>query len=65
LLAVLSTGDAGQVIQTFGSFVGGNIVVGFVIFSIITLVQFVVISSGSGRVAEVSARFTLDAMPGK
>ena len=45
--------------------VGGNIVVGFVIFLIITLVQFVVISNGSGRVAEVSARFTLDAMPGK
>jgi flagellar biosynthesis protein FlhA len=64
--AVLSRGDAGQVIQTFGSFVvGGNIVVGFVIFIIITLVQFVVISNGSGRVAEVSARFTLDAMPGK
>jgi flagellar biosynthesis protein FlhA len=64
--AVLSRGDAGQVIQTFGSFVvGGNIVVGFVIFMIITLVQFVVISNGSGRVAEVSARFTLDAMPGK
>ena len=64
--AILSTGDGGQVIETFGSFVvGGNLVVGFVIFSIITLVQFVVISSGSGRVAEVTARFTLDAMPGK
>ena len=64
--AVLSRGDAGGVIRTFGSFVvGGNIVVGFVIFLIITLVQFVVISNGSGRVAEVSARFTLDAMPGK
>ncbi len=64
--AVLSRGDAGGVIETFGSFVvGGNIVVGFVIFLIITLVQFVVISNGSGRVAEVSARFTLDAMPGK
>ncbi|WP_420452483.1 flagellar biosynthesis protein FlhA [Ilumatobacter sp.] len=64
--AVLSDGDAGDVIATFGSFVvGGNIVVGFVIFLIITLVQFVVISSGSGRVAEVTARFTLDAMPGK
>jgi flagellar biosynthesis protein FlhA len=64
--AVLSRGDAGSVIQTFGSFVvGGNIVVGFVIFLIITLVQFVVISNGAGRVAEVSARFTLDAMPGK
>ncbi len=64
--AVLSRGDAGGVIETFGSFVvGGNIVVGIVIFVIITLVQFVVISNGSGRVAEVSARFTLDAMPGK
>jgi flagellar biosynthesis protein FlhA len=64
--AILSTGDGGSVIETFGSFVvGGNIVVGFVIFAIITLVQFVVISSGSGRVAEVTARFTLDAMPGK
>lgn len=64
--AVLSHGEAGSVIKTFGSFVvGGNIVVGFVIFLIITLVQFVVISSGSGRVAEVGARFTLDAMPGK
>ncbi|MBV1894106.1 MAG: flagellar biosynthesis protein FlhA, partial [Ilumatobacteraceae bacterium] len=64
--AVLSRADAGEVIETFGSFVvGGNIIVGFVIFMIITLVQFVVISNGSGRVAEVSARFTLDAMPGK
>jgi flagellar biosynthesis protein FlhA len=64
--SILSDGEAGEVIKTFGSFVvGGNIVVGFVIFFIITLVQFVVISSGSGRVAEVTARFTLDAMPGK
>jgi flagellar biosynthesis protein FlhA len=64
--AVLSRGEAGGVIKTFGSFVvGGNIVVGFVIFVIITLVQFVVVSNGAGRVAEVSARFTLDAMPGK
>ena len=64
--AILGTGEAGEVIETFGSFVvGGNIVVGFVIFVIITLVQFVVISNGAGRVAEVSARFTLDAMPGK
>ncbi|MFK7918551.1 MAG: flagellar biosynthesis protein FlhA [Ilumatobacter sp.] len=64
--AILSSGDAGDVIKTFGSFVvGGSIIVGFVIFLIITLVQFVVISNGSGRVAEVSARFTLDAMPGK
>ncbi|MEM1331865.1 MAG: flagellar biosynthesis protein FlhA [Actinomycetota bacterium] len=64
--AILSNGDAGQVISTFGSFVvGGSIIVGFVIFLIITLVQFVVISNGSSRVAEVTARFTLDAMPGK
>ncbi len=64
--AILSNGDGGQVIATFGSFVvGGSIIVGFVIFLIITLVQFVVISNGSSRVAEVSARFTLDAMPGK
>ena len=64
--AILAHGDAGGVIATFGSFVvGGNLVVGFVIFVIITLVQFVVISNGAGRVAEVSARFTLDAMPGK
>ena len=64
--AVLSKGEAGQVIETFGSVVvGGSLVVGLVIFLILTLVQFVVISNGSGRVAEVSARFTLDAMPGK
>ena len=64
--AILSRGEAGQVIDTFGSFVvGGSIVVGFVIFLIITLVQFVVITNGAGRVAEVSARFTLDALPGK
>ena len=64
--AVLTHGDAGAVIQTFGSVVvGGSLVVGVVIFLILTLVQFVVISNGSGRVAEVAARFTLDAMPGK
>jgi flagellar biosynthesis protein FlhA len=64
--AILAHGEAGGVIAAFGSFVvGGNIVVGFVIFVIITLVQFVVISNGAGRVAEVAARFTLDAMPGK
>ena len=64
--AVLSHGHAGEVIATFGSVVvGGSIVVGLVIFLILTLVQFVVISNGSGRVAEVTARFTLDAMPGK
>ncbi|MDO5601206.1 MAG: flagellar biosynthesis protein FlhA [Oscillospiraceae bacterium] len=59
-------GDAGQVIKTFGEFViGGNLIVGLVIFLIIVLVQFIVITKGSERVAEVSARFTLDAMPGK
>ena len=64
--AVLSTGHAGKVIETFGSVVvGGSLIVGMVIFLILTLVQFVVISNGSGRVAEVTARFTLDAMPGK
>ena len=64
--AVLSEGHAGAVIATFGSVVvGGSLVVGLVIFLILTLVQFVVISNGSGRVAEVTARFTLDAMPGK
>ena len=64
--AVLSNGHAGEVIATFGSIVvGGSLVVGMVIFLILTLVPFVVISNGSGRVAEVTARFTLDAMPGK
>ncbi|CUX49425.1 flagellar biosynthesis protein FlhA [Clostridium sp. C105KSO13] len=59
-------GEAGQVIHSFGSFVlQGNIVVGFIIFFIIVLVQFIVITKGAERVAEVAARFTLDAMPGK
>jgi len=59
-------GDAGQVIKTFGDFVlSGNIVVGFIVFLIIVAVQFLVITKGAERVAEVSARFTLDAMPGK
>ena len=57
---------AGQVIKSFGKFVvGGNHVVGFVVFLIIIVIQFVVITKGSGRIAEVAARFTLDAMPGK
>jgi len=61
-----NSGQAGQVIKTFGEFViGGNPLVGFIIFLIIVIVQFVVITKGSERVAEVSARFTLDAMPGK
>lgn len=59
-------GEAGQVIQSFGSFVlQGNVVVGVIIFLIIVLVQFIVITKGSERVSEVAARFTLDAMPGK
>ncbi len=59
-------GDAGSVIKAFGTFVvGGNLVVGFVIFLIIVIVQFVVITKGAERVSEVAARFTLDAMPGK
>src|SRR4051794_11690526 len=63
---VLLHGDAGSVIHAFGSFVvGGNIVVGLVVFLILVVIQFVVITNGSGRVAEVAARFTLDAMPGK
>ena len=64
--SVLLHGDAGAIIHSFGSFVvGGNIVVGLVIFLILMVIQFVVITNGAGRVAEVAARFTLDAMPGK
>lgn len=63
---ILLQADAGQIVQTFGDFVvQGNLVVGFVVFLIITIVQFIVITKGSERVAEVSARFSLDAMPGK
>lgn len=63
---ILLQGDAGAVIETFGKFVvGGNIVVGGVVFLIITIVNFLVITKGSERVSEVAARFTLDAMPGK
>lgn len=59
-------GQAGKVIETFGTFVlGGNAVVGFIVFVIIFVVQFIVITKGAERIAEVSARFTLDAMPGK
>ena len=61
-----NNGEAGNVIKAFGNFVvGGNLVVGFVIFLIIVVVQFIVITKGAERVAEVAARFTLDAMPGK
>ena len=63
---VLLQGDAGQIIDAFGKFVvGGNLVVGLVIFLILTIVQFIVITKGAERVAEVSARFSLDALPGK
>ncbi|MBD3345479.1 MAG: flagellar biosynthesis protein FlhA [Chitinivibrionales bacterium] len=63
---ILSQADAGQVIEVFGTFVTrGNALVGFIIFIIIVLIQFVVITKGAGRIAEVAARFTLDAMPGK
>lgn len=64
--SILTKAEAGQVIHTFGEFVtGGSLIVGFVIFLIITVVQFIVITKGSERIAEVSARFALDAMPGK
>ena len=63
---ILLHGDAGGVIHSFGKFVvGGNLIVGLVIFMILVVIQFVVITNGAGRVAEVAARFTLDAMPGK
>lgn len=63
---ILSNGSAGDIIEAFGEFViGGNYVVGIIIFLIIIIIQFVVITNGAGRVSEVSARFTLDAMPGK
>ncbi len=63
---ILGEGYAGEVISAFGSFVvKGNYVVGFIIFIILVIIQFIVIVKGAGRIAEVSARFTLDAMPGK
>ncbi|HSK97474.1 MAG TPA: flagellar biosynthesis protein FlhA [Euzebyales bacterium] len=63
---VLLDGYAGKVIETFGNFVvGGSLIVGLVVFLILVVIQFVVITNGAGRVAEVSARFSLDAMPGK
>ncbi len=64
--SILSKGDAGGVVDTFGSFVvGGNIVVGLVVFFILVIINFIVITKGTERVSEVAARFTLDAMPGK
>ncbi len=63
---ILLDGYAGKIIDTFGQFVvGGNYVVGFIIFIILVIIQFIVIVKGSGRISEVAARFTLDAMPGK
>ncbi|MCI5918568.1 MAG: flagellar biosynthesis protein FlhA [Roseburia sp.] len=63
---ILLTGNPGNVVETFGNFVGGgNLVVGVIVFIILVIIQFVVINKGSERVAEVTARFTLDAMPGK
>jgi len=63
---ILLNGDAGHIVEAFGEFVvGGNLVVGIVIFLILTIVNFVVITKGAERVAEVGARFSLDAMPGK
>ena len=63
---ILLHGDAGHVVKAFGNFVvGGNVLVGLVVFLILIVIQFVVITNGAGRVAEVAARFTLDAMPGK
>src|SRR5881392_3668335 len=63
---ILLHGDAGHVVKAFGTFVvGGNVLVGLVVFLILIVIQFVVVTNGAGRVAEVGARFTLDAMPGK
>jgi len=63
---ILGTGYAGEVINSFGNFVvQGNYVVGFIVFVILVIIQFVVITKGAGRISEVAARFTLDAMPGK
>jgi flagellar biosynthesis protein FlhA len=63
---ILTHGNAGNVVSAFGKFVvGGNVVIGLVIFLILVVIQFVVVTNGAGRVAEVGARFTLDAMPGK
>lgn len=64
--SILSNAEAGEVIETFGNWVGGGeVAIGFIVFLILVIVQFIVITKGSERVAEVAARFTLDAMPGK
>ena len=63
---ILTTGDPGNVVETFGTFVGGgDMIIGGIIFIVLVLIQFIVINKGSERVSEVTARFTLDAMPGK
>src|SRR5690606_30624022 len=63
---ILTHAEGGAVIETFGQWVGGGqVVIGFIVFLILVVVQFIVITKGSERVAEVAARFTLDAMPGK
>ncbi|MBE5869661.1 MAG: flagellar biosynthesis protein FlhA [Lachnospiraceae bacterium] len=63
---ILTSGDPGQVVRTFGEYVGGNdLIIGGIVFIILIIIQFMVINKGSERVAEVTARFTLDAMPGK
>ena len=63
---ILSTGDPGEVVEVFGSFVGGgNLVIGAIVFIVLIIVQMMIINKGSERVSEVTARFTLDAMPGK
>ncbi len=65
-LILMHQGDAGQIVKSFGQFVmGGNAVIGFIVFILITVVQMLVVTKGAERVAEVTARFTLDAMPGK
>ena len=63
---ILTTGDPGNVVRTFGQFVGGSdFIIGAIIFVVMILIQLIVINKGSERVSEVTARFTLDAMPGK
>ena len=63
---ILLDGDAGKIVSTFGGMVvGGNLIVGLVVFLILVIIQFIVITKGAGRISEVAARFTLDAMPGK
>ena len=63
---ILKTGSPGNVVETFGNFVGGgDLIIGAIVFIILIIIQFMVINKGSERVAEVTARFTLDAMPGK